>query len=501
MIRIGKIRETDRRYCRENDLDWVDEFTSLGIVFRASDIRNITRYNIDSQLNDIKKLLNVWLMRNISPIGRIQKVKSLALSKLTHLFLSLPSPDSETMKTLEKMFNNFVWRNGRHCVNKEILQAPNSKGGLNMIYIPNFDLGLKLTWLRKMIKGHEPWLEIAENLKMDQLLYLGPNEIENIRINCSNPFWKDVCRAAIKLHNELEYTKVEEIRKAPLWGNILINIPINHWLIKGGYREVGDLFDENGELITLNDLQRKLNRQIPFVTYQGLITAIPRTWKTVLNENPRDTLNVNLSKFQSTILQDQKGCRAIRETFQNNVVQTGWVTKWDQITIEEIDLGDWEVFYRNMWKTKTSVNCQYFQYQITTRTLITKKKLKIFNILQEDRCSYCDEVTETIEHLLYNCPSVLGLWEKVISWLEKNNYYKLILLGPNSSDPLLYTIILHVKHSIYKNKFKGKVPSLLQVQHILKNCMEIENYIAMCTSKLQYFLGKWSPIYKCLSDV
>ena len=340
VIRIGKIRETDRRYCRENDLDWVDEFTSLGIVYRASDIRNITRYNIENKLNDIKKLLNVWLMRNISPVGRIQIVKSLALSKLTHLFMSLPSPDAETLKKLEKMFNNFVWRNGRHCVNKDILQAPVIKGGLNMINIPNFDLGLKLTWLRKMIKGHEPWLEIAENLKMDQLLYLGPKEIETIRTQCSNPFWQDVCRAAIKLHNNLEYTKIEEIRKAPLWGNILINCPTCHWLIKGGIREVGDLFDNNGEIFSRNDLQINLNRQIPFVTYHGLITAIPRTWKTALNENPRGTLNMSLSKFQDTILQDKKGCRAIREVFQNLDVETGWVAKWSLSLNTEIDLRD-----------------------------------------------------------------------------------------------------------------------------------------------------------------
>ena len=31
MIRIGPIRETDRRYCRENDLEWVSEFIALGI--------------------------------------------------------------------------------------------------------------------------------------------------------------------------------------------------------------------------------------------------------------------------------------------------------------------------------------------------------------------------------------------------------------------------------------------------------------------------------------
>ena len=211
--------------------------------------------------------------------------------------------------------------------------------------------------------------------------------------------------------------------------------------------------------------------------------------------------------FSSSILQDKKGCRAIREVFQNLDVETRWVAKWSLSLNTEIDLREWEIFYRNMWKTKLSVNCQYFQYQITTRTLITKKTLKTFNFIQEDSCSYCHLDTETIEHLLYNCPIVSGLWLEVKEWLEKENYNKLkiedklILLGPSSNDPLLYTIILQIKHCIYKNKFKEKVPALPQIQRLLKSCMIIENYIAMCNNKVQYFLGKWSPIYKCLNEL
>ena len=46
VIRIGPIRETDRRYCRENDLEWVTEFVALGIKYNVLNMKDITIQNI-----------------------------------------------------------------------------------------------------------------------------------------------------------------------------------------------------------------------------------------------------------------------------------------------------------------------------------------------------------------------------------------------------------------------------------------------------------------------
>ena len=39
VIRIGPIRETDRRFCRENDLEWVHVFVALGIEYNVLDLQ------------------------------------------------------------------------------------------------------------------------------------------------------------------------------------------------------------------------------------------------------------------------------------------------------------------------------------------------------------------------------------------------------------------------------------------------------------------------------
>ena len=67
VIRIGNIRETDRRFCRENNLDWVYEFTALGIDYNMKSLENITEQNIFPKIEKMERTLKSWGFRNITP--------------------------------------------------------------------------------------------------------------------------------------------------------------------------------------------------------------------------------------------------------------------------------------------------------------------------------------------------------------------------------------------------------------------------------------------------
>ena len=109
VIKIGSDRESDRRFCRENCLDWVTKFTALGINYDIMDIENITKININEKIVSMKNILHAWGSRKITPIGKITIAKSLVMSKITHILQALPSPDNETLKTLDDMYYNFIW--------------------------------------------------------------------------------------------------------------------------------------------------------------------------------------------------------------------------------------------------------------------------------------------------------------------------------------------------------------------------------------------------------
>ena len=160
VIRIGPIRETDRRFCRENNLDRVTKFTALGIDYDVLDLENITELNISLKIDSMKRLILYWSSRNISPIGRITIFKSLVLSKIIHVLQSLPSPSNDHMKEIEKMAIKFIWRNKRHQVNKNTLCKKFRSGGLDMINIKNFDYSFKIAWISKLQSNPE-WLDFA----------------------------------------------------------------------------------------------------------------------------------------------------------------------------------------------------------------------------------------------------------------------------------------------------------------------------------------------------
>ena len=56
-------------------------------------------------------------------------IKSLALSKFVHLFISLPDPPKEVFKQLERMFYNFIWNNGPDRIKRKILTKKISSWG------------------------------------------------------------------------------------------------------------------------------------------------------------------------------------------------------------------------------------------------------------------------------------------------------------------------------------------------------------------------------------
>ena len=244
IIKIGPIRETDRCFCRENNLDWVSSFTALGIVYDVKNLKNITKNNIENKIETMKKLIQAWTFRNLTPIGRITVAKSLILSKIIHVLQALRTPPLEYLKQIETMLVNFIWRNKRHEISKKILCQKYEMGGQNMVNIVEFDLSLKLTWIRKLLNGDNEWEEIAKENKIDRLPLTGENQHIDILKSIQNPFWK------IKWYESLRKKNTIEIGNECLWGNPLINIPYNNTLFKANLIYVNDLYNE--QAIPLN---------------------------------------------------------------------------------------------------------------------------------------------------------------------------------------------------------------------------------------------------------
>ena len=103
-------------------------------------------------------MLKHWSYRTLNLAGRITIIKSLALSKVSHLAIVLPELDEQQATRLEKLTFDFIWKTfnnqvkqGQVRINKERAKIEPEKGRLGIIDVKQFWNASKLTWLRKIL--------------------------------------------------------------------------------------------------------------------------------------------------------------------------------------------------------------------------------------------------------------------------------------------------------------------------------------------------------------
>ena len=115
----------------------VDSMKILGIAFTNNN-KNITKINLEPKTSQLEKEVAQWRRRNISPIGRITVMKSLLISKLVHIFTSLPNPSKEELKHLENILHKCIWASKRDPIKRSKIIQNYSHGGLRMLDLLSF---------------------------------------------------------------------------------------------------------------------------------------------------------------------------------------------------------------------------------------------------------------------------------------------------------------------------------------------------------------------------
>ena len=65
--------------------------------------------NLDSKIDEIQKLLNCWIYRSLTVYGRMVVVKTLALSKLSHVALIISCLKQNRIKEIENIIFKIIW--------------------------------------------------------------------------------------------------------------------------------------------------------------------------------------------------------------------------------------------------------------------------------------------------------------------------------------------------------------------------------------------------------
>ena len=254
VAKIGAWRDNGIILCNELNLDWTQEFVSLGISYNISKFSNITELNIEGKIGEIQKLICLWNARNLTPYGKIIIVKSLLISKVIHILLSLPSPSAEMLSTLEQLFRNFIWNKKKPKFRKEIMETLPNLGGLKMTDLKSFDHALKISWIKRLVNQEKGWAEFPMKHGLNEILRYRDQYPKQILGTITKKFWRDVVLSIIKF-NDCTNWKKNFIPYMPLWHNTLNNIEYRKdWECKG-YHIVDDIISNNGIIYTENELK------------------------------------------------------------------------------------------------------------------------------------------------------------------------------------------------------------------------------------------------------
>ena len=74
---------------------------------------------------------------------------------------------------------------------------------------------------------------------------------------------------------------------------------------------------------------------------------------------------------------------------------------------------NWKEIYCLPFITTKSSKLQWFQYIIIHRILGTNSLLYKINQKPNDKCSFCLEEVERIEHIFWSCNKISKLWEEL----------------------------------------------------------------------------------------
>ena len=505
---LGSRRNSNIRYMTNKNMKWNPlRFKILGLWF-TNDLDSMTEINIKDKFNEVKKLFNTWTKRNITPLGRVAILKSLILSKLVFLWLTLPNPPDKLINELQKMCFDFVWNHKIDKIKRTIATHNIEKGGINIPDIQKYIIALKVAWVRKLLHPRNP--------KWKQFLYKISPEIESLpefgpvkfKQHITNPFWLQVFKGYCQFYDKVEISSSAEILAEPILYNNKFKSGCSvirfQEFIRHGILKVKDLIKEDGTFYTFNEFSTKHHFTGSWLDYLSCINAIKSyTKKNNILIHDRNPLNQTkaLNVLQSTL----KGTKAIYITLLGLPVLAKACQNW----VKMLGVIEWQKIF-SQTKRITEIKLRWFQIKINYRILVSNSILKEMGISTSNLCNFCQTEKDSIFHYLWHCQYTQIFWNNLLQCLHEKcqNTTRLtfsptlILFGQDKNtktDDGFDFILIQAKFFVYKCRINKLKPTsqlfLKELQWIYKT----DKLVYHTNMKQHDFLTKWFP-YRQLID-
>ena len=392
VYRIGSIKKTSAKFYTKHKLSWVnDKIDVLGVTI--CDEKGDTMYqNYEPIVKKVETVLKMWQDRNLSLLGKVLIINSLAASLFIYKMAVLPIIPENYVKKLNNIFDQFLWNGSRPKVKIEFLQASRVDGGLGLVNLKKRDLAMKAGWVQTLTSDRYVSLfayrKLSNVLKQDiWICNIKPKDVRKI---WGNEFWADVLYAWSLLNYTDEVTSEKEIGNQFLWYNSEIRIKGMPVLFKRAYKSglktLSQLYNLDGGRMDIHVLTRMFD--ITIMECNMLFSAIPKEWsqtlmaiEEIITETP--SLYDNFIKREKCVAYYYQNIndttQALRHAYDKWNKQNGFTHEFDEFSQA----------FCNIYKMTNNAKLRSFQYRVLHSAIITNRHLFKWGIKASNDCTFC----------------------------------------------------------------------------------------------------------------
>ena len=352
-------------YLPELNFEWNPKsFKILGITF-TTDLKNISDINILQKMNSMIFELNLWRKRDLTPFGKVTVIKTLVISKIVHILISLPSPSPKILNELNKLFYDFLWDGKPDKIKRSVSKTKINKGGIGVIDVHIFDKALKLTWVRRYFNSHASWKLLFDKMypNFKEMFNYGDGYEPIITNEVIHPFWSSVVNYYYQLHKNFEFCSKQEVEATRFLFNS--NIKIGKKVIKNKKLATSNIFSisqlrSNDTFLTLNELNRKLDRPLNFLEYNSIISVLKKYLNNYSQLKPYK--EVIHTPALNHIMSKEKGSSDIYQKFIVFKKEITGFQRWSKIT--DFSNEAWLASFQLLKNTTSDTKLRWLQYRI-----------------------------------------------------------------------------------------------------------------------------------------
>jgi len=176
-------------------------------------------------------------------------------------------------------------------------------------------------------------------------------------------------------------------------------------------------------------------------------------------------------------------------------------SKWIADCENYENLIEWDKSYiLSIYCTKET-KLHTFQFKLLHRKIATNDYLYKIGISLTDICTFCEQNTESLIHLFWDCEFVQTFWQNIQHWLIQHQIKPKDLsltlptclgLVDSTEDTLLHHALLIGRYHIYSSKVKKTLLNLQVFSQTFLKSQEIKKCYAYKTNTVKKHKSKWN---------